>query len=110
MSRCIRPRHGSIFEACVLSTLWAARLAGPQLGSISIYVIDNMGMEKRPRRFSLTKAFSEGSRSGGREDCLSTRGSEGEEVDWNKQAPNAKINNAEFRSAEENVSGTALRT
>ena len=79
-------------------------------GSISIYVIDNLGMEKRPRRFSLTEAFSEGSRSGGREDCLSTRGSEGEGQDWSQQALNAKINHAEFRSAEENVSGTALRT
>jgi hypothetical protein len=67
-------------------------------------------MEKRPRRFSLTEAFYEGSRSGGREDCLSTRGSEGEERDWNQRPLNAKIDHAEFRSAEENASGTALRT
>ena len=30
------------------------------IGSLSIYVIDNLGMEKRPRRFSLPEAFFEG--------------------------------------------------
>jgi hypothetical protein len=35
-------------------------------------------MEKRPRRFSLPEALFEGSRSGGREDCLSTWESNGE--------------------------------
>jgi hypothetical protein len=38
-------------------------------GRISFYVIDNLGMEKRPRRFSLPEAFFEGSRTDGREDC-----------------------------------------
>jgi hypothetical protein len=72
--------------------------------------MDNLGMEKRPRRFSLAEAFLEGSRLGGREDCLSTRGSEGERQDWNQRAPNAKIDHAEFRSAEKKASVTALRT
>ena len=30
---------------------------------------DNLGMEQRPRRFSLPGAFFEGSRTDGREDC-----------------------------------------
>jgi len=34
-------------------------------GSISFRVIDNLGMEKRPRRFSLGEALFEGYRSGG---------------------------------------------
>jgi len=40
------------------------------MGSIFFYVMDNLGMEKRPRRFSLPGAFFEGSRTDGREDCL----------------------------------------
>lgn len=40
-------------------------------GSISLYMMDNLGMEKRPRRLSLAEAFFEGSRTDGREDCLS---------------------------------------
>jgi hypothetical protein len=36
---------------------------------VSICVIGNLGMEKRPRRFSLSEAFFEGSHCGGREDC-----------------------------------------
>jgi hypothetical protein len=40
-------------------------------GRIFIHVKDNLGMEKRPRRFSLPEAFFEGSRTDGREDCLS---------------------------------------
>src|SRR4030042_2810525 len=39
--------------------------------SISFYMIGNLGMETRPRRFSLPEAFFEGSRTDGREDCLS---------------------------------------
>jgi len=31
-------------------------------GNISIHMIDNLGMEKQPRRFSLPEAFFEGSR------------------------------------------------
>jgi hypothetical protein len=67
-------------------------------------------MEKQPRRFSLFEEFCEGSRSGGREDCLSTIEFEGEESDWNQRILNGIIYHAEFRTAEQNVSGTALRT
>jgi hypothetical protein len=38
--------------------------------SIGIFVIANLGMKKRHRRFNLTEAFFEGSGSHGREDCL----------------------------------------
>jgi hypothetical protein len=52
----------------------------------------------------------EGTRSGGREDCLSTRKSREERKkgkEWNRRL---QIWRAEFRSAEKSVEGTALRT
>jgi len=67
-------------------------------------------MEKRPLRFSLRETFFEGSRTGGREDCLSTRQSDGDVTRMERAPDNGKIQQAEFRSAEKNVSGTALRT
>jgi hypothetical protein len=67
-------------------------------------------MEKRPLRFSLHEAFFEGSRSRGREDCLSTRPSYGNKTEMKRTSCGENIQNAEFRSAEKNVSGTALRT
>jgi hypothetical protein len=70
----------------------------------------NLGMEKRPRRFSLPEAFFEGSRTGGREDCLSTLESGKDEKRARNQALKAQVNQAEFRSAEKKASGTALRT
>jgi len=67
-------------------------------------------MEKQPRRFSLPEAFFEGSRSCGREDCLSTRKShgEGEKRAQIKEKPHDY--HAEFRTAEKNAEGTALKT
>jgi len=73
-------------------------------------MMSNLGREKRPLRFSLPEAFLEGSRSGGREDCLSTRGSFGEETRMEGTFLDGEVQNAEFRNAEKNVSGTALRT
>jgi hypothetical protein len=97
-------------------------------------VIDNLGMEKRPRRFSLPEAFFEGSR---RFLWLIEAKGVGEEVRGrlsghgfstgrreerrrmrsefprrgNERADESHTRAfAEFRSAEKNVSGTALRT
>jgi hypothetical protein len=70
----------------------------------------NLGMEKRPRRFSLPEAFFEGNRTGGREDCLSTRQSYGEETEMERTSSSVDIWNAEFRSAEKNAEGTASKT
>jgi hypothetical protein len=67
-------------------------------------------MEKRPLRFSLPEAFFEGSRTGGREDCLSTKSPCGSGTEMERITENEQIEQAEFRSAEKNVSGTALRT
>jgi len=65
-------------------------------------------LEERPRRFSLPEALFEGSRSGGREDCLSTPSVK---EDANKaQAQIMDYENGcvcEFHSAEKNASGTA---
>jgi hypothetical protein len=72
--------------------------------------MNNLGMEKRPRRFSLPEALFEGSRSGGREDCLSTWKSQGEGLEWSPQTQEVEIYHAEFRSAEKNAEGTALKT
>jgi hypothetical protein len=72
--------------------------------------MNNLGIEKRPRRFSLPEAFFEGSRSGGREDCLSTWRSDGEGLEWSQYAQEVWIYNAEFRTAEKNAEGTALKT
>lgn len=47
--------------------------AGASISDSSMSILGDLGMEKRPLRFSLPEAFFEGSRSGGREDCLSTR-------------------------------------
>jgi hypothetical protein len=58
-------------------------------GSISIYVIDDLGMEKQPRRFSLPEAFFEGSRTDGREDCLSMLKSCKDEKTGKNQTPEA---------------------
>jgi hypothetical protein len=79
-------------------------------GTISTFLIDNLGMEKRPRRFSLTEAFFEGTRSGGREDCLSTLKSSKYEKKGDNQTPKRQVLHAEFRTAEKKASGTALRT
>jgi hypothetical protein len=52
----------------------------------------------------------EGTRTGGREDCLSTKKScreEKEAKEW-KKAP--KIENAQFRSAEKSIEAMALKT
>jgi hypothetical protein len=79
-------------------------------GSIFICVIGNLGMEKRPRRFSLSEAFFEGSHFGGREDCPEhaeckrKKGISAKGRNWG-----AQIKRAEFRSAEKKASGTALR-
>src|SRR4030042_2318218 len=54
--------------------------------NIPFQVMRHLGMEKRPLRFSLPGAFFEGSRSGGREDCLSTRRSYGDGLEWRKHA------------------------
>jgi hypothetical protein len=70
----------------------------------------NLGMEKRPLRFSLHEAFFEGSRTDGREDCLSTLRNKGYLKKGKKQTLRVQIQRAEFRNAEKNVSGTALRT
>jgi hypothetical protein len=67
-------------------------------------------MEKRPLRFSLPEAFFEGSRSGGREDCLSTWRSDGDGLEWRQHAFVVEIYHAEFRTAEKNAEGTALKT
>jgi len=67
-------------------------------------------MDKRPLRFSLHEAFFEGSRSGGREDCLSTRRISKEGVEWSRHARRDEIWHAEFRTAEKNAEGTASRT
>ena len=72
--------------------------------------MNNLEMEKRPRRFSLHEAFFEGSRSCGREDCLSTGRSDGEGSKWNPYTQEVEIYHAEFRSAEKNGEGTALKT
>ena len=58
-------------------------------GSIHVYVIDKLGMEKRPRRFSLPEAFFEGSRTDGREDCLSMLKSGKDEKTGKNQPPEA---------------------
>jgi hypothetical protein len=73
-------------------------------------MMSDLGMEKRPLRFSLPEAFFEGSRSGGREDCLSTQRSHGDGLEWRQLALGVQIYHAEFRNAEKDVSGTALRT
>jgi hypothetical protein len=78
--------------------------------SISIYVMNNSGMEKRPRRFSLPEAFFEGSRTGGREDCLSMWKSRGEGREWSLHTQEAEIYHAEFRTAKKNAEGTASKT
>jgi len=67
-------------------------------------------MEKRPLRFSLHETFFEGSRSGGREDCLSTCRSIGEGAEWSQHKKQVEIYYAESRTAEKIVSGTALGT
>jgi len=72
--------------------------------------LGNLGMEKRPRRFSLPEAFFEGSRSGGREDCLSTWRLDGKGLEWSPHTQGAEIYHAEFRTAEKNAEGTALKT
>jgi hypothetical protein len=72
--------------------------------------MSNLGMEKRLLRFSLPEAFFEGSRSGGREDCLSTWKSDGDGLEWSRYVLRVQIYHAEFRNAEKSVSGTALRT
>jgi len=79
-------------------------------GSIALYGTHDLGMEKRPRRFSLTEAFFEGSRTDGREDCLSMLRSDKDEKTGNNQRPEAQVDHAEFRSAEKKASGTASRT
>jgi len=67
-------------------------------------------MEKRHRGFSLPEAFFEGNQFGGREDCLSTRRSNGDGLEWRQLTHGAGICHAEFRSAEKNAEGTALKT
>jgi hypothetical protein len=56
------------------------------LASLSSHVIGNLGMERRPLRFSLHEALFEGSRLSGREDCLSTQGSYGDGSEWSQIA------------------------
>jgi hypothetical protein len=79
-------------------------------GCISFYVIDNLGMEKRPRRFSLAEAFFEGTALASARTVLSTRNLNREEKAGQGRKIRSRNKRAEFRSAEKNVSGTALRT
>jgi hypothetical protein len=67
-------------------------------------------MEKRPRRFSLPEAFFEGTALACARTVLSTQNANGEEKTRKEQTLKAPIKHAEFRSAEKNASGTALRT
>jgi hypothetical protein len=67
-------------------------------------------MEKRPRRFSLPEAFFEGTALASARTVLSTRKPNGKERIGREQRLKVQIRHAEFRSAEKNVSGTALRT
>jgi predicted ATP-binding protein involved in virulence len=73
----------------------------------NIIITTNLAMEKRPRRFSLREAFFEGSRSDGREDCLSMRRSYKEVLEWSQHTEWGLIKHAEFRSAEKNPERTA---
>jgi hypothetical protein len=65
-----------------------------------------MGLAFRYHR-SLYEMFFEGSRSCGREDCLSTRGSFGEKIEVQGSRRDGGVYDAEFRSAEKNIEGTA---
>jgi hypothetical protein len=66
-------------------------LAKTQAGRVAkasqSYVLDNSGMGKRTRRFSLHEAFFEGSRTDGREDCLSMLKSDKDETKGKNQKP-----------------------
>jgi hypothetical protein len=77
---------------------------------ISFYVIDNLGMEERPRRFSLSEAFFEGTALACARTVLSTWNSNREEKAGKEQKIRPQNKRAEFRSAEKKASGTALRT
>jgi hypothetical protein len=57
----------------LLASLRKIKPLPPRVGLFSVAIkMGNLGMEKRPLRFSLPEAFFEGNRSCGREDCLST--------------------------------------
>jgi hypothetical protein len=77
---------------------------------IGARLVSHLGTDRRLRRFSLPETFFEGSRFCGREDCLSTCQSDGIAIEIKKQRHNAEKYHAEFRSAEKNVEGTALKT
>jgi hypothetical protein len=78
---------------------------------ISPNFMNNLGMKKRPRRFSLPEAFFEGSRAGGREDCLSTPNAMKDAKQGQAQVKTqGKYCICEFRTAEKNAEGTALKT
>jgi len=52
----------------------------------------------------------EGTRTGGREDCLSTKRSGGEEKETKEWRKAGQISKAQFRSAEKSIAATALKT
>jgi hypothetical protein len=52
----------------------------------------------------------EGTRSGGREDCLSTKRSGGEEKETKEWSKAGQVSHAQFRSAEKSITATALKT
>jgi hypothetical protein len=70
-------------------------------------VIDNLGMEKRPRRFSLSEAFFEGTDLASARTVLSTWNSKREEKAGKEQRIGSQNKRAEFRSAQKKASGTA---
>jgi hypothetical protein len=70
-------------------------------------MIDNLGMGKRPRRFSLSEAFFEGTALASARTVLSTWNSNREEKISKERKIRYQNKRAEFRSAEKKASGTA---